>query len=379
MEEQGFFVPTETLEYKPQQQPFNHRERLYYDTATWGAEILDGSMRTAFEYDFDGQELYAGDASPLRPIFEDAIEDAEEIARDNPNLAFEKPRRLTELEEYEEMLDMAAGNGPNTMVVTSEYPFQLKDAEQDVGGYNHQRQQTMLRIITRTDEGKIRVTSQSLDKSDRDGLEAIHGFFGHTPARGSLLGQRIRVNVDSGRQELLADELTHEYDRTLESKFGYEYYAGRTPAEIENTYEFVIKQYDLLDSFMLDPTDENKYAFAAALDKRWQTDKKHAPQSELSGFGSVLQLGLAQAEMVEQAMLAKQENKVYSGCGVTLNADSPLDSQLKTLGYGSKTEEELSWHGGKIKEGKCVNCNEETKVGGENWCKACISGHCGSK
>jgi hypothetical protein len=367
----------ETLEYEPTQQPFDQKERLYYDTATWGAELLDGSMRTTFEYSFDGDELYASDGSSMRAVFEDAVEDADELAESNPNLSFEKRRRLIELDEYEEMVAMAAGEGPNTMVVISEYPSELTGSKEDAGGYNHQRMQTMMRIISRTDEGKIRITSQSLDKSDRDGLEAIYGFLGQEPEQGELLGQRTRVEIEEDRQQLLPDELTREYDRTLEHKYGHEYYAGRTPAEIENTYDFVIRQYDLLEAFMLNPSDDNKYAFASALDSRWKSDKNFAPGQSSSGLGSVVILGMAQHEMQAQALLARNENKTFSGCGVTLGANS-LEPELDALGYGSKSkEEELSWHGGKIKDGTCTNCSEKTKVGVENWCKSCIKGHCG--
>jgi hypothetical protein len=371
-------MQTETLERKFESQPFDSHERLYYDTATWAAEVLDGNMRTSFEYNFDGSELYASDGSPLRPIFEDAIDDAERLAEQNPNLAFEKGRRLIELDEYEEMLDMAAGHGPNTMVVVSEYPGELNDAEEDAGGYNHRRKQTMLRVISRTEEGKIRITSQSLDKSDRDGLEAIYAFFGQTPNRGSMLGQRIREEIDEDRQELLPDELTREYDRTIEAKFGGQYYAGRTPAERENTYDFVIDQTDLLEAFMTDPAEDNKLGFIAEMDNRWQKDKKFKPARNLSPMGSAMRIEMVRSAMDQQAMLARQENKTYSGCGMTLNAGN-IGSQLDALGYGNMDKEKLSWHGGEIKDGKCVNCNEETKVGKENWCKSCISGHCGSK
>jgi hypothetical protein len=40
--------------------------------------------------------------------------------------------------------------------------------------------------------------------------------------------------------------------------------------------------------------------------------------------------------------------------------------------FGKKSREELSWHGGKTKQGTCVNCKKHTKVGVANWCKSCI-------
>lgn len=373
-----FLMPTETLERRQPQEPFNREHRLYFDTATWGAEVLDGQMRTTFEYGFDGYDLYAEDGSRMRGVFKKALEGAQELAEENPDLAFEKRRREIEMEEHEEMLDMAAGNGPNTLVVISEYPAELNGTTEDVGGYNHRRKQAMMRVISRTEEGGIRITSQSLDKSDRQGLESIYEFFGEKPEPDELLGQRIRADVEPYRHDLLADELTREYDRTLENKFGNQYHAGRTPAEKENTYDFVIRQQDLLQVFMMDPSEDNKYAFAAALDGRWNNDKTFSIPKALSNAAAAIELGMAQNEMIEQSVLAKEENKSFSGCGVTLNAGG-LNGELGSLGYGNRIKGEYAWAGGKdkVKKGTCVNCKEAGEVGEESWCKSCISGHCG--
>jgi hypothetical protein len=47
----------------PEGLAYDHETRRYYDTVTWLAEVLPGSMRTPFEYTFDGNELYANDGA----------------------------------------------------------------------------------------------------------------------------------------------------------------------------------------------------------------------------------------------------------------------------------------------------------------------------
>lgn len=336
----------ETLEQRTP--TFNPQERLYHDTTTWLAEVLDGSMRTSFEYTFDGKELYAEDGSNLKEIFTGAIENAP----DNPNLAFERRRREIELEEYEDMVEMAA-TGSNTMVVVSDFPRELNEQIEDVGGYNVERKQTMLRVIVRQEDGTISVTSQSLDKSDRQSQESIYRFFGLQPEPGELLGQRIYAEINPGRQELLADELTREYDKTLEEKYGGQYYAGRTPADMENTYHFVLSQSDLLSVFMANPDEENKLGLVAALENRWnkhQASKGKATE-EIVNFGRAV---LPRMEMQVLAQRAINENRTYSGCGVTLGASGTAEGELSNLGYGNKTSEETPYSFNKKMH--CVVC-----------------------
>lgn len=56
-------------------------------------------------------------------------------------------------------------------------------------------------------------------------------------------------------------------------------------------------------------------------------------------------------------------------------------NKLTFIACGDATrafESENAWHGGEIKIGRCINCNEGPKeVGVESWCRDCIKGHCG--
>lgn len=334
---------------------FDQEERTYNDLTTWAAEVLDGNMRTPFEYEFDGQELYAGDGGSLGTIFEDAITDAYKIAEENPILDFEIERRKIEQEEYLDMISMARGDLPNTMIVVSDYPEELRHINRDVGGYNSTRQQAMVRVITLTPGGKIKIISQSLDKSDRESLENIYRHFGFEAEEGRLLGQRMHLQVNEQRQQAVIDESTAAYDEKLSEIHGEQYYAGRRPQKNRNTYDFVIKQQDLIQAYLANPTNNNKYSFAAALEERWQKDRSYKPDSYSNNTAdgkvtyrkeeiSADWLVKVQSEMNRAGSTARARGKVFSGCGATIeaNAEEEKDNaadELSSLGYGNKYEE----------------------------------------
>lgn len=356
----------------PETRVINEYERRYNDVTTLAAEMLDGSMQTSFEYEFDGQELYASDGSSIGEIFETAQADAYKIAKKDPRLACEIRRRGEdcELGEYKDMKAMASGQGPNTMIVTSDAPAELDEWGEDVGGYNFKRKQTMLRVITRLPNGNIQVTSQTLDRSDREGLEKIHEFFGQKPQPGELLGQRIKVDVEPERQELLTGELTREYDRALEEKFGGRYYAGRTPADRDNTYSFVRDQDDLVHQFIQnDQNDGNLLGLIAALENRWNMSKSNLGDTK-AHFLKLFDGISPQHEIQFMADWASEQGKTYSGCGVTISGKN----EIEALGYGNKVNSG-SDEDCEFVSRECPECGEKdvkTKV-----TKHKITGDCG--
>src|SRR5690349_17502586 len=115
-------MATATLETPPIYEDYDRHIRFHDDETTWFAEILEGSMRTAPEYRFDGHELYARDGARVGDIFEGSIEAAKAMVARNPSMAFELRRRRIEHDEYRDMLAMARGELPNTMVVVSDFP-----------------------------------------------------------------------------------------------------------------------------------------------------------------------------------------------------------------------------------------------------------------
>lgn len=327
------------LENRPQ--VFNPELRRYNDATTWFAEMLDGQMRTPFEYNFDGQELYASDNSALKPIFETALQEAKQLPNE---LSFEQRRRQLELAEYDNMISMARDELPNTMVVVSDFPSELRDAQKDVGGYNVTRQQTMLRVITKTGN-KLNMYSQTLDKSDRVGLESIYNCLGFEPQSGELLGQRMHLELDETDQEFLVDQLTGVYDRSLESNYGGEWKAGQRESFKQNTYDFARNQTDLLGLYLeadvAGKADEPFiYALAATMQKRYEQKYQTAQPEYL-----VIDDYQVAQELVQEIMLAGKEaaraGKTFSGCGMSVGGENmKAGDQLSSLGYGNKSQED---------------------------------------
>lgn len=376
----------ETLALAPKNELYDREIRARNDATTWLAETLNGRMRTSFDYYFDDLELYADDGGRLGQIFEDSLGQAELIAEAKPELNFEVRRRRYEIDEYHDMLKMAAGDLPNTMITISDFPPELMNSTKNVGGYNTSRKQTMLRIITRMSDGRLRMQSQSLDGSNRQALEAIYAGFGLKAEPGELLGQRIYSNENEIEQEFLIDKLTGVYDNSLELQNpGKKYRAGRILPDLPGleTYQFVQSQPDLInymtEKMLAGNLDEQvMFSVAATMASRYD---KSGIKINLAQMEQASPLAFERAlmdEIYQATERAAMRGDTYSGCGASVGARSTED-QLAASGFGNKTGEKNSWHGGTIKKGKCVNCHEFTDVGVESWCKQCISGHCGSK
>lgn len=355
---------------------------LRYDLQTQFAELVDGNMRTNFELRFNGYDLIGQDGRGMNKITADALNEAEEMAKLYPDLWFEKRRRGLEREEFHELLEMAQGKGPNTMVVVSDFPAELVDATEDVGGYNVTRQQTMLRVLICKPDGNVQMYSQSLDGSNRQGLEAVYSRFGIEPEVGELLGHRIRVDLKPEQQNTLSDELTGVYDRNLTAQFGGQWYAGRRPADYRNTYDFVCQQNDLIEECVrLDNlgwlNDSIMYKMSARMQERFETDQ----QGEINVLLPQVAIDIAvlHREIEMAGARASQRGLSFSACGATLRANglnNSLDSLLKLAGYGNKS---LDGDCEFISK-KCPECNAEnvkTRVTKISETQKHISGSCG--
>lgn len=335
------------LQNRPETHQFNSEHRRYYDTVTWLAEVLPGSMRTPFEYRFNGHELYASDNGALRPIFEDAVKQAEHLP------VYEQRRRRVEMGEYEDMLAMARGELPNTMVTVSDFPPELMNASRDEGGYNVSRKQTMLRVITRNPDNTISMYSQSLDGSDRTALEAMYASLGYKAEPGELLGQRMHLEIPSHDQEFLIDQLMGVYDRSLEMRYGGTYWAGIRNGKHQNTYEFVRNQTDLLQAYLAathsSTGGSTDYNLAAAMLARYQ---KHCNDEPVFAATAVYEQPaiaahvLAMQEMNSAGAMARSQGIVVSGCGktITLGEQEGVSAadQLSEAGFGNKADSESS-------------------------------------
>jgi hypothetical protein len=358
-----------TLEQEPvaayQPGPLDHELRVRTDTVTWLAETLNGNMRTSFEFSFDGHEIYGEDGGAMTPVFDNAIQSAEIIVQQNPSLWFELRRRIIERGELDDMKAMVRGElltddgePVNTIVVPSDFPPELMDASEDVGGYNSSRKQTMLRIITLEANGMIKVATQSLDGSNRRALEAIYATLGKQPEPGELLPQRINLNIPAEWQPKLIDTLTDAHDDSLHEQFGGEWHGGRRPADYRNTYDFANSQHDLVDLFtaekLVDPVmaEKLRYKVAATAKARYERFLSQEDEFEAIMLGSISPEALISVEKIVQGQTLHRElereghkaavrGDVFSGCGDTVEAEGEsmtVGEQLAQLGLGNKIQ-----------------------------------------
>jgi hypothetical protein len=355
------------------------------DVITQFSELVDGNMRTEFEFELgsDGRELYGRDGRGLCEIAQDSLDKAEELAAINPNLGWNLRRTKLEQEEIDEAIAMAHGEGPNTMIVLSDFVPELWDAEEDFGGYNVTRKQTMLRILARRPGSNIiDMTTQTLDGSNREALEAVCAELGFKPEPGELLDQRQRKHLSAEQQAVLADHLTGIYDRSLAEQYGGQWYAGRRPADYRNTYDFVCQQHDLVErcaglKLSGQLTDNLMYNLAAAMQKRFEEQQSEkvisiTPRLETHNFSMLDQ------EITLAGRWARAEGRAFSACGGTLTADGAdgsTEGQLKLAGYGNELDSSTAWHGGKkFYNKKCVSCQEvKAEVGACHICESCVS------
>ncbi len=374
---------------KPEQEP--SFKQNWDDTTTWLAETLNGSMYTSFNLKFDGQEIHAEDGRSMGKILHDSVEYAELMVQQMPNLLFEYRRRLIELEEYDLMLRMAKGELGNTMIVVSDYPEEIINQAEDIGGYNSLRQQTMLRVITADiDTGIVRIETQSLDRSNRQALEAIYNHMGYVAKPGELLGQRMNLDLNSVWQKQLRTNLCNIYDSSLKDQFGGDWHAGivTNPEEIQiDTYEFVNQQQDLIEWFVQKQingkaTSLDHTGLAETIRKRYELEIQKSkpvfvPRSILATESYDLFNPNVGILIAEQARVAINEKRVYSGCGLTINAGeiSP-ESEFAQAGYGNKTNKSSEYKFDK--KMYCVVCQappkkEESKkkCGPCGICKTC--------
>jgi hypothetical protein len=388
-----------------QSDQLNHELRIRTDTTTWLAETLNGNMRTSFEFSFDGQEFYGEDGGALTPVFDDAVLEAQIIARQQPGLVFELRRRLIERGELDDMKAMAHGELQasdggliNTIVVVSDFPLELMDAREDVGGYNTRRKQTMLRVITLEENGTLRVTTQSLDQSNRQALEAIYAGLGKQPEAGELLSQRVQLALSPERQDNIINSLTATHDDSLRSQFGGEWYAGRRPADDRNTYEFACNQHDLVEWFtrqkLANPAGAEtlRYNLAAAMQARYERyirrSNKAQPKLGVVPYEAVVSIDQIadqrslEMELDREGARAARRGETFSGCGASVGADtsSVVKGQLAELGYGNNVKVDLDGDC-EFMSKKCPECGAKdvkTKVSSiKGTDKKHISGSCG--
>lgn len=352
---------------RPLQSERLEKHQLREDVSTWLAEVLDGEMHSSFDFTYDGADLVAEDGRRMLPVFDAALEHTKQEARINPLLEPEVDRSYAERREYFEILAMARGEGPNTLVSIWEIPDYVVEQGADIGGYRYNLRRAMMRVVRRLPDGTIRMESQSLDSGFRPGFEAIYEYLGQPePKTGMLYTQPIRCDLDGVQAEKLRENLRDRYDLSLYLKTGKEHTAGRTEEPVVDTYNFVNNQYDLLDAFVdthafkrMDQIDEDEYInLAAAMKRRMEGRKVTASDiaSEMGGAGDA----------------ARENGETFSGCGMTVlsRAGNTAETQLAMLGFGVVKSMSCGLCGGRAMgidcgPARCLekNCGSEVRDG----------------
>lgn len=351
-------LSSEALEFRQ----IHKERRLFNDTATWLAESLNGSMCTEFTYFYVAGDICAEDGGSMEKVFADSIQAAENLPA---NLGFEWRRRKHEMDEFYEMQIMMERDSFNTMVVVSDYPPELMDSNQSIGGYNGQRKQTMLRIITKTSDNELKIQTQSLDLSDRAGLERMYGVFGIKPAEGELLGQRIHLSLSNKQQDDLMDYLTDTYDQSLGNKFGGQWHAGQR-GDSRETFQFVVQQANLIEHYtdQVSKIGENPDLLRAiAATMKYRYENRHNIEHSMNG-GYVLDNHSSvsiQQEILQADIRARSSGVTFDGCGMSLGGEpQDIDSQTGLLGYGNKSDQKTSYKFDK--KMYCVVCQAPPKT-----------------
>lgn len=327
---------------------------------TEASEKLPLAMRNSFEYQLgtDG-ELYFDD-QPLEPFFKRGIQAADNLAADNPDFVVEQVRRHLEYDEFLFARQLAAGDGPDVMLTISPIPDAVVAGHVQLDAYDRDRLKTLVRITEKTTSG-ARITSISLDRSDRDGLAALAAKFGMTIEADDSSEDILFKRGLAYRQQLELDTtdipraIRQVYDQTLAAKLGGDWFGGRPASQTKESLQFIEAQLDLIEEHLsvLDRLDLNdkaarrqaRYDFAAALDRRLRGEADRA--------------SLRQAGEAAQA------------AGRNYNGDCPTEvtAALGALGYGNKKQVTISKH--------CPICGAAdviTTIEGE-----VISGSCGCR
>lgn len=329
---------------------FNREKRREDDIVTWLAEVLPGTMATTIEYISEEEDLYTDDGQRVGEIFDDAIEDARFLPFDQ---VFELRRRRLEKDEYTDMIKMAngkllnpqTGKKINTIVVESDFPPELMESSQDIGGYDSKRKTTMQRVITVTKKG-IKITSFSLDGSNREALEAVYEYCGFKPQPGELLGQRMYLSLDEHTQKELPETLRDVYDTSLSKQFGGSWHGGRSEGDRRNTYDFIWQNYDLISHYLTTTNSFSggmaEYSLAAAMTRRFNNNQQQK-QIEPSGV-SVAKIAALQSELNTAAHLAMVMGETFSGCGASISGNNDqtqnVREDLYKLGYGNMSRQD---------------------------------------
>jgi hypothetical protein len=339
-----------------QQAEFDKEHRLKEDMITLVSEYLYGPMRSkVYEYVLAGDDLLAEDGGSLRAILEDAAAEA-------GHEPFEQERRQIELSELDDVISVAQNKTEdNVLIVVSDFPEEVREKGESIESYDILRQQAMVRVMVRTEKG-IAMQSFSLDRSDRQGLEAIYAAFGLVPREGRLLEQRIFASIPEVNSDKLSAMLINQYDTALRSRYGREFKAGilqNNNQILSNTVDFVREQTDLIRYYIDTVNEHNKTEMlgvtAGLMKRRWEGVGvlDYSPRVSIAQTLHYDPRVIAeQHQVVKTDMVAKKEVVLACGTRIQLTQEDSV-SQAENLGYSRGDQDKTCRI---LKNGDLTNC-----------------------
>lgn len=364
-------------------------QRVYDEELTFVAEGIDRHCYTTFtlqDNQKDGLVLFKeGKWQPYRGMLLTGLETAKKETKNDYRRKFLEDWAVRDLQIGFALEELKPGQVLNWNSPFAEEESQLYGKRFMLDcGLQPERRMGFIYRAQRDADGSVTLESHTVDNSDTDGFAAVEQLLENDP----------EANITSQIEA---------YDDAMLKKHGREYEAGRLKGKDDgiNAYNFIETNKQYVDYYMDEITALAKsqlegeslktakkdltYGFWASL-KELLNEQRPAPDNTAFYNPNPIQhqdLSRNQiAFRVSQAYTrASERGEVMAGCGGSVSVKSlsemEPDDALDSV-FGVDKKKELSWHGGRIKKGRCVNCHEGPKdVGVKNWCKNCISGHCG--
>jgi hypothetical protein len=317
----------------------NLLEQVADEEATRFAEIIDGPIRTEFEFKSTDSGLVSKGGSSLLDLWQNSYELTKNKAKFDVRQKDLVAIREAEYQEGLAVEELArSGKNGDGFLVISAYPeeLELKYGKDFVNqeGFNSHRRLAFIRQYTKHNDSVILATA-SVDNSDLDLWSKITGET--ISDSKDLLGLRFHCGAND------LDTLICEYDTLLSAKTNMRHRQGRTDYSNLETYVFVKNQKDLLDYNM-----SNLQSIALSN----------------SNYSERLSQKVQLTKMVASALIYRYENKGAKTLSieseVSLASERASAEGLEFIscgGYLSTSEESLLKTITRTNDGmKCVTC-----------------------
>jgi hypothetical protein len=360
------FTPERLHGDSKREREFNalERERLKTDQITEASERLNGAMENVFEYSYANGDLnFQG--QPLRPIFDNGIRVAEELARMRPQFMVELQRRYIERQQLDEQIELLRNvdwQDPLVLVHISPTPDAVLKDDVDLNAYDKERKKIMIRITEPTVDG-AKVTSMSLDGNDRVALQAVGDFFGvdipDTASSEDILGMHFLAEKSQFADDRPAKVLRKRYDMAMQMQYGGEWYAGRRDSNVLNTMQKITAYPELVEKHV-----EEIWEIKQRLGEGFRFTKEYetATYNFLAAIEQSTTTGVAVSDMSSAGEAARASGMEFSKSDCPTGVLQTAEQALSQQGIG----EIRHWH-----YGTCQACLEQTMVGECDVCMSC--------